>query len=293
MTSPSLAEDLHGKRVGLGLSAGYFGFFAHAGLMAALEHAGIAPAALSGSSAGAMVSAMYGAGLDAEDMARILNDVKRDDFWDPVSIRDLVRAAPATGLLRGDKFTALMQRLLPVSRFEACRVPVHLEAVNLTRGSLDVLDSGDLARAVVASSAYPGLFMPVELNGDHYLDGGLASKLPMACMLDQVDAVLVHWLPSRSLQRPPKVGRGLSPLLAALVRGLAVSRRENSRNQVRVALARGVPVYVITPRDLPGVNPFHLERGMGALEGAREQAAAALGEPAEQARLDDDLSILA
>lgn len=291
--SPSLADELRGKRVGLALSAGFFGFFAHAGLMGALEQVGLGPAAVSGSSAGAMIGALHGAGLDAAAMARILRDIRRDDFWDPVGLGDLVHKAPAVGLLRGDKFTDLMRRLLPVESFEACRIPVHLEAVNLTHGSLDILNSGALAPAVVASSAYPGLFMPVHLNGCHYLDGGLANKLPLTCMLDDVDVVLIHWLQSRSLQKPPAVGRGLKTLLGALVRGVAVARRENSRMQIRVALERGVPVYVIAPQGLARADPFHLERGMTALEQGRAYAAKALEAPAQAARLTPDLSVLA
>lgn len=69
--SPSLTEELRGKRVGLALSAGFFGFFAHAGLTRALEDAGVAPSAVSGSSAGAMVGALHGSGLDAAAMSDI------------------------------------------------------------------------------------------------------------------------------------------------------------------------------------------------------------------------------
>ena len=81
MAAPSLAETLQGKRVGLALSAGFFGFYAHAGMLAALEQAGLAPAAVSGSSAGAMIGAMFAAGVDAADVAGILRETRRDDFY--------------------------------------------------------------------------------------------------------------------------------------------------------------------------------------------------------------------
>ncbi len=293
--APSLADVLAGQRTGLVLSAGFFGFYAHAGLLAALEDHGVRPAAVSGSSAGAMIAALHGAGVSANGMARILRGVRREAFWDPAGVTDLLRRRgdlPAPGLLRGRKFRRLMASHLPVQRFESCRVPVYMEATNLTRGSLDLLDRGELAPAVVASSAYPGLFQPVKLGGCHYWDGGMVNKIPVACMLDEVDAIVIHWLQSRSLQRPARAGPGLGRLLSSLTRGLAIARRENSRLQARLALERGLPVYVISPRGLPRAGPLSLHRGPVALEEARSQAAVALAAQASSWRLDEDLTAL-
>ena len=282
-----------GKRVGLALSAGFFGFYAHAGLLAALEGAGIAPAAVSGSSAGAMIGALHGAGVDANTMAGILGAVRRQDFWDPLGPAGLLRGGfLAPGLLRGEKFRRLMERHLPVNDFSQCRIPVYLEATNLTRGTQDLLSSGDLARSVVASSAYPGLFAPVELNGCFYWDGGLVNKIPLTCMLDDAEVILVHWLASRSLTRLPRPGRGLGSVLAALVRGQAISRSEYSILQARVALERGIPVHVITPQDLPRAGPMSLDQGPPALRMAREWAREALARPAGESRLDPEMSLL-
>lgn len=287
---PSLLQTLAGhRRVGLVLSAGYFGFFGHAGLLAALDVAGLRPCALSGSSAGALVGAFAAAGMPPDRIGQLLLELRRQDFWDPVGLRDVLwrRDLPATGLLRGERFFALLRDRLPVRSFEQCITPLQVEVANLSSGESEVLHSGDLARAVWASCAYPGLFLPVRLGHQFYWDGGLVNKAPVACLLDrgEVDALLIHWLPSSELQVPLARGLGLRGHLPTMARGFAMARRENSRLQARLALANGVPVYALRP-DLPRVGPTRLGLGRQAMEQAQQQAAAALAAPAADAALD-------
>ncbi len=281
------------KRLGVVLSAGYFGFFGHAGLLAALEGAGIDVAAMSGSSAGALIGAMWAGGLSAEEMGRMLAAVRRADFWDPIRLSDLLwrRDLPATGLLRGERFYRKLRELLPATEFEACRRPVFIEAANLTTGESEVLRSGDLALAVRASCALPGLFLPVRVGDALYWDGGMLNKVPVTCLMDRVDAVLIHWLPSSELVSPLKLGLGLRRHLGTLVRGFAMARRESSRLQARLAVARGVPVYVLRPT-LPRLGPTRLHLGPQALEAARSLTLDALAAPAEQALLDAEAKVL-
>ena len=281
------------ERVGLVLSAGYFGFFGHAGLLAALEGAGVQAAAYSGSSAGALVGAMSAGGYSAARIGQILTSVKRQDFWDPVGLSDLLlrRDLPATGLLKGERLYHLLRELLPQTEFSGCQRPLKIEAANLTTGETEVFDSGDLAQAVRASCALPGLFLPVRI-GDHlYWDGGMLNKIPVACLLDEVDAVLIHWLPSAELLAPLKLGLGLGRHLGTLVRGFAMARRENSRLQARLALERGLAVYVIRPT-LPRLGPIRLHLGAEAMESARLIARDALAAPADAARVDAEARVL-
>ena len=281
------------KRVGLVLSAGYFGFFGHAGLLQALDGAGISPAALSGSSAGALVGALWAGGYSARRIGETLTSIKRKDFWDPVGLSDLLlrRDLPAMGLLRGERMYQLLRELLPVTEFERCQRPLMIEAANLSTGESEVFDSGDLAQAVRASCALPGLFLPARIGDDLYWDGGMLNKVPVACLLDQVDAVLIHWLPSAELMVPLGLGLGLRWHLSTLVRGFAMARRENSRLQARLAHERGLPVYVIRPT-LPRLGPLRLHLGPQTMEAARQIALDVLAAPAENALLDPEARVL-
>src|SRR5947209_13663229 len=79
----------------LALSAGFFGFFAHAGFISALEDAGLVPDSVTGSSAGALVGGLWASGTPAARIEAELRPLRREHFWDP---------APGFGLLRGRLF---------------------------------------------------------------------------------------------------------------------------------------------------------------------------------------------
>ncbi len=119
---PTLREWLAEGPYVLGLSSGFFGFFAHAGVVGVLEEEGLAPAAICGSSAGALVGGLWGAGLPAGRLREELLRLRRQDFWDP---------APGLGLLRGARFRARLEALLPAATFEACPRPLAFSVYDL------------------------------------------------------------------------------------------------------------------------------------------------------------------
>src|SRR3954463_9458738 len=94
----------------LGLSSGFFGFFAHTGVLTVLEDEGLLPARLSGSSAGALVSGLWASGLPSSRLREALFALRREDFGDP---------SPGLGLLSGRLFSEQLSRLLPVATFDA------------------------------------------------------------------------------------------------------------------------------------------------------------------------------
>ena len=95
MATPTLRQWLGERPFALTMSSGFFGFFAHAGLVSVLEDAGLLPARLSGSSAGALVAGIWASGVSATRIADELLALERAHFWDP---------APGMGLLRGRLF---------------------------------------------------------------------------------------------------------------------------------------------------------------------------------------------
>ena len=76
----TLAEALAGRRVGLVLSAGFFGFYGHAGFLAGLLEGGLVPAAYAGTSAGGLVSAYAAAGMAPEALLSLLLGLRRERF---------------------------------------------------------------------------------------------------------------------------------------------------------------------------------------------------------------------
>lgn len=267
------------------LSAGYFGFFAHAGFLAAVEGAGLAPAAYAGTSAGALIAAFAAAGLDAGRIRERLLALRRADFWDPAPIAALVDAARGhgiTGMLAGDRFRQLLDDALPVKRIEDCRVPLVLVSTDISGARPRVHERGPLPEAVHASCAYPGLFRTVRAGEAQLWDGGLVDKAPLVALADRVrlDALLVHYLPSASRKEGKTRGHGY---VAAMGRAMAALRHEHFELQARLLEARGVKVYVVGP-ELPPVSPRRLVAGRQVLDAACAEGARALALPADRAR---------
>ncbi len=244
---PTLRAWLSEAPFTLAMSSGFFGFFAHTGMLAALEEAGLLPAGVAGSSAGALVAGLWAAGLDAPALDRELTGLRRDDFWDP---------SPGLGLLRGRRFRARIDALLPVSEFASCRVPVAVSVFDVLSRSTRVLSQGALAPAIQASCTVPGLFHPAWHRGRPLLDGGILDRPG----LDGVPAgrrVLHHHLASRS------------PWRSTRDKSLVPPRRS------------GLVALVLD--DLPRSGPFKLSEGVRALGAARRATRLALDRPIHDA----------
>jgi NTE family protein len=243
--STTLADWLREAPFGLAMSSGFFGFFAHTGMMTVLEEERLLPVRLSGSSAGALVGGAWAAGLGASDLAKTLLDLRRESFWDP-------RVGP--GLLRGALFRGLLDALLPVPTFEECRVPLAVSVYDVLARRVVVLRQGPLAPALQASCSVPFLFQPVWIRRRPYVDGGVADRPGLAGM-PEPERVLFHHLASRS------------PWRAKGSASLEIPSRPNMRSLVMDAL--------------PRVGPFRLGEGARAFEEARKRTRLALRRPLE------------
>jgi NTE family protein len=184
---PTLREVLSEAPFGLAMSSGFFGFFAHTGMLTALLEAGLTPARVTGSSAGALVGGLWAAGLDPAQARAALEGLTRGAFWDP---------APGLGLLRGQKFRALLESLLPAPAFRQTRVPFAASVYDPLARRTVVLEEGNLAPAIHASCAVPFMFHPVRIGGRLFVDGGVADRPGLAGM--PAGRVLYHHLASRS-----------------------------------------------------------------------------------------------
>lgn len=243
----SLGAWLAAKPFSLTMSSGFFAFFAHTGMLSALESAGLRPVGFSGSSAGALVGGLSAAGLTGEELEESLSALRREEFWDP---------GFGAGLLRGELFQQKLKSLLPVSTFEECPTPVKLSVFNIGKGRTEILDSGSLISAIHASCALPLLFQPVRRAGQYLSDGGIADRPGLAGMKSG-QRVLYHHISSRSAWRR----KGSA--------ALGIPRRPDM-----VSLSIG---------GLTRANPFHLDRGVSAMREARLATERALSMPVQDA----------
>ncbi len=215
-----------------------------------------------------MVAAAAGAGrIDA--FADVALGLRRRDFWDP----GLPFGAPP-GLLRGRRFSALLERHLP-PRFEDCTTPVVTVSTNLTRRRRHVDTAGALPEAVHASCALPLLFRPVRREGDLHADGGLIDKVPLRALVEThtIDVCVTYLIPSSSLSKP-----WARDPWRFLDQALDLVRDDAWRHQAALVGARGVDLQILTGP--PGrLSPFSLGAAPAVMDEARRLTAAWLAEP--------------
>jgi NTE family protein len=175
-------------RIGLALGGGGAKGLAHIPMLEALDELGIRPHVIAGTSIGAIIGALYAAGLSGSDIrAQIAQffvnekDARNKLFALPKSVRWLDFIEPtlaAGGLLSSDDFIEFLGEILPTRRFRKLQIPLKVVTAELLTGRQVVIDSGDLLPALQASMAVPGIFPPVDVNGRQLVDGGVANPLP-------------------------------------------------------------------------------------------------------------------
>jgi len=213
------------QRWALVLSSGGKRGFAHAGVLTALERAGLKPDLIVGASAGALVGAMFASGSSAKEVAA--TDV--GDIFDPVF-----------SVFRGRKdksasIEAFIRKHLRKAQLDEFPIPFAVVAARLEDGCLAVFNAGDASRAVYASMSIPGFFVPAMIAGSRYGDGGLVSPLPTgtARLLGATTVIAVDvsyhpgWEPPDGMVESMFYG----PLLA--VRNLAVLEAEHADLVIR------------------------------------------------------------
>lgn len=159
------------KKLGLVLGGGVARGIAHIGVLKVLEEHKIPIAAIAGTSSGAIVGAAYAAGLEV----RIIEEIALRISWGK-----FVRVAFfRPGLITGEAIEELLVKYIGDKKFSDLKIPLAVVATNLRTGKAEVLKQGRIAKAVAASSAFPGVFAPEDIRHNFLVDGGISNNLPV------------------------------------------------------------------------------------------------------------------
>ena len=148
-------------RIGLALGGGAAKGFAHVGVIAVLEEAGLRPSYVVGTSAGSLVAALYASGKSS------------------VAITDWMLPLVGRGMFRGDALGRYVNEAVGGRLLDQMSIPLGVVATDLGNGQAMLFRRGDTGTAVRASSAVPGVFVPVRISGRDYVDGGLVAPVPV------------------------------------------------------------------------------------------------------------------
>ena len=159
-------------KIGLALSGGGTRGFAHVGVLQVLVENGIKIDLVAGTSAGSIAGGAFAAGMTLDEIAAMSSRVRWSNSVRP-SLSPL-------GLLSNAPMGAFIRREFPVTTFEEMSIPFAAVSYDLAAGEEVVHSTGDLAFAIRASCAVPGVFAPLR-NDRHQLlvDGGVVSPLPV------------------------------------------------------------------------------------------------------------------
>ncbi len=200
----SFSQDVVKKpKIGLVLSGGGAKGFAHIGVLKVLEQAGVKIDYIGGTSMGAVVGGLYATGYSAAQIDSIFKTTNFDkllqDFI-PRSSKNFyekrndelyavvlpfnkfkigIPEALSKGLYNYNLLSSITRDVRYVRDFNKLKIPFLCIATNIETGEEVILNKGNLAQDMIASSAFPSLFSPVEMDGKLLIDGGVANNYPI------------------------------------------------------------------------------------------------------------------
>ncbi len=204
-TAEESVEPSTRPTIGLALSGGGAKGLAHIGVLRKLEEWNIPVDYVAGTSMGAVIGGLYASGMTADEIEQAVLDIDWTDLLkdDPqreyrsfrrkeedrlymldfeFGLRGLKLMAPR-GFRQGQKLTYMLRNLTQpvagITDFDQLPVPFRAVATNLINGDMVVLSEGDLAAAIRASMAIPGVFTPVEIGDLLLVDGGSVRNIPV------------------------------------------------------------------------------------------------------------------
>ncbi len=226
-------------QLGVVFSGGGARAIAQVGVLHALREKGLEVECLGGTSAGALVAALYAAGHSTEAVL---------DFFEtrsPFKLSKLSFGKPGlidTAKIRDD----LLEYFPSGSTIESLDRRLFITATDLLNAKLTIFESGSLIDALLATASVPMVFTPTEIDGRWYVDGGIIDNFPVAQLRGLCDVIVgVYVSPLKALDMSQ-----LSSSLAVSQRALEIARFHNSRHKFYDC------DVMLCPKDLNGYLAF-------------------------------------
>lgn len=172
-------ENTNRKKVSLALGGGGAKSFAHIGVINVLRENGIEVDFLATCSAGSLVGALIATDVPIEKIKEKFREILNRVMWFKPTISK-------KAILSQRNYREIMKDLCGDALIEDAVIPIAIVTTNLNTGKLKAFTEGNLSDAVTASSAFPGMYKPVKIGRDYYVDGGLLDSIPADICRDYV-----------------------------------------------------------------------------------------------------------
>lgn len=166
------------RKIGLALGGGATLGAAHIGVLKALADMSMDVHCISGTSIGAYIAALYAFGVSPADIEEQIRELD----WLDISSFSFLKLK--FGLLTNDKLGDNIEDLLGDVRMEDAKIPLAVVATDIANCKKVVLTKCKLSQAVMASTAVPGIYSPVEIDDQLLVDGGLLENVPISPLRD-------------------------------------------------------------------------------------------------------------
>ncbi len=255
-------------KIALVLGGGSAKGFAHVGVLRVLEKEKIPIHMIVGTSVGSLIGGIYAANPDSFQLEWAAFKINKGD------ILDFSIVSSKLGPVQGKALESFVEHNAKVKLVEATKIPFYPVATDLNTGETVTLEKGSLARAIHASSAIPGIFVPVTFGSRTLVDGGVTSNI--ACDIARskgADIVIAV-----NLQKDIKDG-DISSVIDVIAQSISIMMHENTKAKLLYA------DIVIEP-DTRGISMFDfsqkkvlMEEGIKAAEKAMPRIKALIGKP--------------
>lgn len=235
--------DINTKSKGLVLSGGGTKGLAHAGALKFMGEKNIKPKYIAGTSAGAIVGALFAAGKSPEE---ILFFIKSIDFfnWKHFTFKK-------AGIIDSEAFKRYFKAIFGEMRVGDLQIPVYITATDMIQGKLKIFGpETKVVDAVLASASFPGVLSPYEINGKLYSDGGILNHFPTDILQGRCDTLIgVYVSPLQKIQ-----SKNLTSIKAVTARALDLLSANSNSTKYHCC------DWIITPEELALYSTFETSK---------------------------------
>ena len=248
--------ESNNPKLGLALGSGGARALAHLGVLEVLAESEIKIDYLSGSSMGSLIGGLFACGIPLKYIRALAEELD----WEHLS--DF--AFPRQGLLKGNKLLSFLKIMTKNKNFEDLNIPFAAVACNIENGEHVILKEGSVAKAIRASTAIPGVFVPYQHQKQKLIDGGIIDPVPVSsCYNLGADIVIA-------------VDVGIKKLDSSANNIFDVLLNTFDIMQLKYTQSSDWQVELIIEPELDKISAFELDKAGYCIEAGRQAAASSL-----------------
>lgn len=235
--------NLDTKSIGLVLSGGGTKGLAHAGAMKYLEEVNIIPSRIAGTSSGSIVGALYAWGKTPEEILDFFKSIYLF-HWRHFTFRK-------AGIIDSESFKIHFESIFGDAQLSDLKIPMQITATDMVRGRLKILEpETKIIDAILASSAFPGIISPFEIDGEPFSDGGILNHFPTDVLQGQCETIIgIYVSPIQKIE-----AKDLNSIRSVTTRAFDILSANSDLQKFNIC------DWVIEPKELTKFSTFEMNK---------------------------------